>query len=163
MSSSGNNTVKEGSLGSGTRFSHTPDRHYLHPNANKRRRSPADFKRSPSPFELGDSVNLQIASSSAIIDKACVMDISTSDVKNVDEYINLFLTEYCVIDRACFEDVSEPNVRIVVVEEDEDEEKARIGNVRAAIKPIEEEVQQISENDENQDKKKLRLMITLMT
>lgn len=160
MSSSGNNITKEGSLGSGSRFSHTPDRHYLHPNVTKRRRSPADFAREPSPFELGDSVNLQIASSSAIIDKACVMDISTSDVKNIDEYIQLFLTEYCVIDRACFEDVSEPDVKIVVIEEDEDEERARIGNVRAAIKPI-EEVQEISADDENQDKKKLRLRTAL--
>lgn len=161
MSSSGN-AKKEGSLGGGARFSHTPDRHYLHPNSHKRRRSPADFNRSPSPFELGDSVNLQIASSSAIIDKACVMDISSSDMKNIDEYIQLFLTEYCVIDRAAFEDVSEPTVKIVVVEEDENQEKVRVGMMRTAPKPI-EEITEIPAESDSQAKKKLRLRIALMT
>lgn len=162
MSSSGN-AKKEGSLGnSGARFSHTPDRHYLHPNSHKRPRSPADFKREPSPLELGNSVNLQIASSSAIIDKACVMDISTSNVTNVDEYIQLFLTEYCVIDRAAFEDVSEPSVKILVVEEDEDEEKARVGTKRTAPMPVQEIEENAAESD-FQAKKKLRLRIALKT
>lgn len=163
MSNSGNANKKEGSLsGSGARFSHTPDRHYLHPNSHKRPRSPADFKREPSPLELGDSVNLQIASSSAIIDKACVMDISTANVTNVDEYIQLFLTEYCVIDRAAFEDVSEPSVKIVVVEEDEDQEKARVGTLRSAPMPI-PEIENDSAESDFQAKKKLRLRIALMT
>jgi hypothetical protein len=138
------------------RFSRTPDRHHLHPNP-PRCRTPADFKREPSPFELGDSVNLQIASSSAIIDRACVMDISNADVRNVDEFIQLFLTEYCVIDRACYEDVSEPSVKIMVIEEDEEQEEKRTGRaVFKAPQPIPEEPVVIEEND-SQDKKKLRL------
>ena len=162
-------SAREGSspMGSGMRFSRTPDRHHLHPNPTKCR-TPADFKREPSPFELGDSVNLQIASSSAIIDRACVMDISKSDVRNVDEYIQLFLTEYCVIDRACYEDVSEPSVRIMVIEEDEEEEALRTGTVLKA-KPMiipmpvpepEPETVEIEESD-SQDKKKLRLTLAL--
>lgn len=153
---------REGSspMGSGMRFSRTPDRHHLHANP-KKCRTPADFKREPSPFELGESVNLQVASSSAIIDKACVMDISSSDVRNVDEYIQLFLTEYCVIDRACYEDVSEPSVRIMVIEEDEEEEALRTGTVLKAPEPIPEQpVVEIEESD-SQDKKKLRLTLAL--
>jgi hypothetical protein len=151
----------------GMRFSHTPDRHHLHPNPPKCR-TPADFNREPSPFELGDSINLQVASSSAIIDKACVMDISKSDARNVDEFIQLFLTEYCVIDRACYEDVSEPSVRIMVIEEDEDEEAARTGTMMKAPMPMPEPepepepepTVEIEESD-SQDKKKLRLTLAL--
>lgn len=149
-------------MGSGMQFNRTPDRHHLHPNPQKCR-TPADFNRSPSPFELGNSVNLQIASSSAIIDKACVMDISSSDVRNVDDFIQLFLTEYCVIDRACYEDVSEPSVKIMVIEEDEEEEAARTGTVLQAPKPLPEEpvVSDEIENDDSQDKKKLRFCLAL--
>jgi hypothetical protein len=84
---------------------------------------------------------LQVFSSNAIIDKASVMDISNVEVKNVDEYIQLFLTEYCVIDRAGIEDISEPSVKILVVEEDEDAERKRTGRKFEAPKPmpIEEE------------------------
>lgn len=154
---------REGSspLGSGMKFHRTPERHHLHPNPPKCR-TPADFKREPSPFELGESVNLQIASSSAIIDRACVMDISKSDARNVDEFIQLFLTEYCVIDRACYEDVSEPSVRIMVIEEDEEEEALRTGTVLKAPKPLPDEPElepapvKVEESD-SQDKKKLRL------
>lgn len=146
----------------GMNFSRTPDRHHLHPNPTKCR-TPADFKREPSPFELGESVNLQVASSSAIIDKACVMDISSSDVRNIDEYIQLFLTEYCVIDRACYEDVSEPSVRIMVIEEDEDEEAIRTGTKLNAPKPLPEPepVPDVIEKSDSQDKKKLRLTLAL--
>lgn len=154
-------------MNSGMRFSRTPDRHHLHPNQPKCR-TPADFKREPSPFELGDSVNLQIASSSAIIDKASIMDISCSDVRNVDEYIQLFLTEYCVIDRACYEDVSEPSVRIMIIEEDEEEETKRTGRTFAAPQPLPEETTPVEEptpveieESESQDKKKLRLTLAL--
>lgn len=152
---------REGSspMGSGMRFKRTPDRHHLHPNPPKCR-TPADFKREPSPFELGESVNLQVASSSAIIDKACVMDISSGDVSNVDDFIQLFLTEYCVIDRACYEDVSEPSVRIVVIEEDEEEEAIRTGTVLKAPQPLPEETA-AAENADSQDKKKLRLTSAL--
>lgn len=152
---------REGSspMGSGMSFHRTSDRHHLHPNPPKCR-TPADFKREPSPFELGESVNLQVASSSAIIDKACVMDISKSDARNVDEFIQLFLTEYCVIDRACYEDVSEPSVRIMVIEEDEEEEALRTGTVLKAPEPLAEAPVaapvEIEESD-SQDKKKLRL------
>lgn len=161
---------------SNARFSRTPDRHYLHPKF-ERPISPEHFKREKSPFELGDSIDLQVFSSNAIIDKACVMDISKVDVKNVDEYIQLFLTEYCVIDRAGIEDVSEPSVRIMVVEEDEDAAKKRTGMIFSAPKPIpieepiiedkiaEEQAaaEMISETVESdsQDKKKLRLTLIL--
>lgn len=143
------------------RFSRTPDRYHLHPQLSPKCRSPADFKREPSPFELGDSVDLNVASQYAIIDKAAIMDISGGICRNVDEYIQLFMTEYCVIDRACFEDVSTPNVKIVVVEEDDDQEKARTGVSYAAPKPL-----PILEEDESkvdsEDKKKLRLRFLLI-
>lgn len=153
---------REGSspLGSGMKFKRTPDRHYLHPHPQKCR-TPADFKREPSPFELGESVNLQVASSSAIIDKASVMDISRSDVRNVDEFIQLFLTEYCVIDRACYEDVSEPSVRILVIEEDDEEEALRTGTVLTAPQPLPEEPSETAEISDFQEKKKLRLTSAL--
>lgn len=118
-------------------FSRTPE-HHLFPQ-HARPISPEHFKREKSPFELGDSVNLQIYSSNAIIDKASVMDISNVEVKDVDEYIQLFLTEYCVIDRAGIEDISEPSVKIIVVEEDEDAESKRTGRKFEAPKPIQEE------------------------
>lgn len=139
------------------RFSRTPERHYLDPNA-ARPRTPADFKREPSPFELGDSVDLNIASQNAIIDKALVMDISGGNCRNVDEYIQLFMTEYCVIDRACFEDVSSPDVKIVIVEEDEEQEKKRTGFMYKAPEPIKEE----EEESQFEAKKKLRLMLLLL-
>jgi hypothetical protein len=150
---------------SNVKFARTPERHFLHPKVD-RPLSPEYFKREKSPFELGESVDLQVFSSNAIIDKACVMDISNVDVKNVDEYIQLFLTEYCVIDRAGIEDISEPTVKIVVVEEDEDEENKRTGRVFEAPKPLPEEpVPQETvetENDDSQDKKKLRLTLKVM-
>lgn len=159
------------------RFSRTPE-HHLFPQ-HARPISPEHFKREKSPFELGDSVNLQIYSSNAIIDKASVMDISNVEVKDVDEYIQLFLTEYCVIDRAGIEDISEPSVKIIVVEEDEDAESKRTGRKFEAPKPIQEEepvviektdeaavtvqeapaedLQIESAEDDSQAKKKLRL------
>lgn len=152
---------KSSPLGSGMKFKRTPERHYLHPHPQKCR-TPADFKREPSPFELGESVNLQIASSSAIIDKASVMDISRSDARNVDEFIQLFLTEYCVIDRACYEDVSEPSVRILVIEEDDEEEALRTGTVLTAPQPLSEEQTSVVVEESNfQEKKKLRLTLAL--
>lgn len=159
------------------RFSRTPE-HHLFPQ-HARPISPEHFKREKSPFELGDSVNLQVYSSNAIIDKASVMDISNVEVKDVDEYIQLFLTEYCVIDRAGIEDISEPCVKIMVIEEDEDAESKRTGRKFEAPKPlpIEEEpvvveaaaaddveeqapvedLQIESAEDDSQAKKKLRL------
>ncbi|KAG5675501.1 hypothetical protein PVAND_005397 [Polypedilum vanderplanki] len=133
------------------RFTHTPDRHYLHPK-HERPITPEYFKREKSPFELGDCVDLQVFSSNAIIDKASVMDISNVDVKNVDEYIQLFLTEYCVIDRAGIEDVSEPSVKILVVEEDEATEKKRTGMQIKAPKPIIEPI--VEEKPAEQQKEK---------
>lgn len=80
------------------------------------------FKREKSPFEVGDRKELQVASSHAIIDKACVMDISGGAAVvagKVDEYINLLFTDYCSLDKASCADISE--VKIVIVEEDESE------------------------------------------
>jgi hypothetical protein len=80
------------------------------------------FKREKSPFEVGDKKELQVASSHAIIDKACVMDISGGAAVvagKVDEYINLLFTDYCSLDKASCADISE--VKIVIVEEDETE------------------------------------------
>lgn len=155
----------------GARFSRTPERYHLFPQ-HERPISPEYFKREKSPFELGDSVNLQVYSSNAIIDKASVMDISNVEVKNVDEYIQLFLTEYCVIDRAGIEDISEPVVKIMVVEEDEEAETKRTGRKFEAPKPIPIEEEPVAEEPvvesavadlalenaegDSQDKKKLR-------
>lgn len=78
------------------------------------------FKREKSPFEVGDRKELQVASSHAIIDKACVMDISggaCSVAGKMDEYISLLFTDYCSLDKASCEDISE--VKIVIIEEDE--------------------------------------------
>lgn len=78
------------------------------------------FKRERSPFEVGDKKDLQVASSSAIIDKACVMDISgggASVAGKVDEYINLLFTDYCALDQASCGDISK-EIKIVVIEEE---------------------------------------------
>jgi hypothetical protein len=78
------------------------------------------LKREKSPFEVGDAKELQVASSHAIIDKACVMDISggaAGVAGKVDEYINLLFTDYCSLDKASCADISE--VKIVIVEEEE--------------------------------------------
>jgi hypothetical protein len=80
------------------------------------------LKREQSPFEVGDNKGLQVASSTAIIDKACVMDISggsASVAGKVDEYINLLFTDYCSLDKASCADISE--VKIVIIEEEEAE------------------------------------------
>lgn len=82
---------------------------------------PRDFTsstREKSPFEIGDKPDKQVASSKAIIDKAAIMDIS-GGMTNVDEYINLFFTDFCALDKASCADISE--VKIVIVEEDEEE------------------------------------------
>lgn len=79
------------------------------------------LKRERSPFEVGDKKELQVASSHAIIDKACVMDISGGAAMvagKVDEYINLLFTDYCSLDKASCADISE--VKIVIVEEEEE-------------------------------------------
>lgn len=79
------------------------------------------LKREKSPFEVGDKKELQVASSHAIIDKACVMDISGGAAMvagKVDEYINLLFTDYCSLDKASCADISE--VKIVIVEEEEE-------------------------------------------
>lgn len=78
------------------------------------------FKREKSPFEVGDRKELQVASSNAIIDKACVMDISGGGAKvaaKVDEYINLLFTDYCALDAASCGDISK-EIKIVVIEEE---------------------------------------------
>lgn len=80
------------------------------------------LKREKSPFEVGDGKELQVASSHAIIDKACVMDISGGAAVvagKVDEYINLLFTDYCSLDKASCADISE--VKIIIVEEESSE------------------------------------------
>lgn len=111
------------------------------------RRSPSDFKREKSPFELGDNKrSFQVSSAKAIIDKALVMDIS-GGVTNIDEYIQLFFNEYCIIDQATCSDVSPHGVKIIVIEEDDDHKQPM------SIKPM--------ELDEPVDKKKRRLKLKM--
>jgi hypothetical protein len=113
-----------------------------------RRSLSPEYKREKSPFELGEKRNLQCASAKAIIDKALVMDI-TGGVTNVDEYISLFFTDSCVIDRAVLSDVSSPNVKIIVVDEDDEEAMAQAAEMMAAK----------AASEGPQDEKKLRLKI----
>lgn len=80
------------------------------------------LKREKSPFEVGNEKELQVASSNAIIDKACVMDISGGAANvagKMDEYINLLFTDFCSLDKASCADISE--VKIVIIEEEESE------------------------------------------
>jgi hypothetical protein len=106
------------------------------------------FKREKSPFEVGDKKELQVASSIAIIDKACVMDISGGGAQvagKVDEYINLLFTDYCALDQASCGDISK-EIKIVVIEEEsepttivpeltaEQEEQKRLEEEEAARK-----------------------------
>lgn len=119
------------------------------------------FKREKSPFEVGDKKELQVASSNAIIDKACVMDISggTANVAaKVDEYINLLFTDYCALDQASCVDFSK-EIKIVVIEEEnepesiqpalsvEEEEKQRQEAEEAARKAAEEEIKRKAEQE----------------
>lgn len=55
-----------------------------------------------TPFEIGSNIILQLASYKAIIDKACVMDISAEEEPQA-KYI---LSEHSVIDRAAVMDIS---------------------------------------------------------
>lgn len=102
------------------------------------------FKRERSPFEVGDKKELQVASSSAIIDKACVMDISGGGAKvaaKVDEYINLLFTDYCALDQASCGDISK-EIKIVVIEE---ESEPTVINPDEAV--IDEEAKRIAEEE----------------
>lgn len=66
-----------------------------------------------TPFEIGPNIIQQLQSYTAIIDKACVMDISL-----VEEHPAKFiLSEHSVIDRAAVMDLS--NVEIIYVEDDD--------------------------------------------
>lgn len=102
------------------------------------------FKRERSPFEVGDKKELQVASSSAIIDKACVMDISGGGAKvaaKVDEYINLLFTDYCALDQASCGDISK-EIKIVVIEE---ESEPTVINPDEAV--IDEEAKRIADEE----------------
>ena len=102
------------------------------------------LKREKSPFEVGDKKELQVASSHAIIDKACVMDISGGAAivaGKVDEYINLLFTDYCSLDKASCADISE--VKIVIIEEEEQEPTVIVPEVS-----IEEQEAQRKEEEE---------------
>lgn len=102
------------------------------------------FKREKSPFEVGDRKELQVASSNAIIDKACVMDISGGGAKvaaKVDEYINLLFTDYCALDQASCGDISK-EIKIVVIEE---ESEPTVINPDETI--VDEETKRIQEEE----------------
>jgi hypothetical protein len=120
------------------------------------------FKREKSPFEVGDKKELQVASSNAIIDKACVMDISGGAAQvaaKVDEYINLLFTDYCALDQASCGDISK-EIKIVVIEEEgelasiqpalsvEEEEKLRQEAEEAARKAAEEEAKKRAQEEQ---------------
>lgn len=81
-----------------------------------------DMKREKSPFEIGRKKEVQIASQKAVIDKAAIMDITGGVAKNIDEFIQLYFNDYCIIDKASVLDISPASVKIVIVEEDEPEE-----------------------------------------
>lgn len=107
------------------------------------------LKRDRSPFEVGDKKELQVASSAAIIDKACVMDISggtASVAGKVDEYINLLFTDYCSLDKASCADISE--VKIVVIEEEPTEPVEIVPQISA------EEEEENRRKEEEERKKK---------
>ncbi|XP_070504254.1 muscle M-line assembly protein unc-89-like [Chironomus tepperi] len=129
------------------------------------------FKREKSPFEVGDKKELQVASSHAIIDKACVMDISGGAAQvaaKVDEYINLLFTDYCALDQASCGDISK-EIKIVVIEEEgdlasiqpalsvEEEEKQRKEAEEAARKAAEEEVKRRAEEEQRAREEEERL------
>lgn len=109
------------------------------------------LKREKSPFEVGDKKEMQVASSHAIIDKACVMDISggaASVAGKMDEYINLLFTDYCSLDKASCADISE--IKIVIIEEEETEPTVIVPEVsieeqEAARKEEEEREARIAE------------------
>lgn len=122
------------------------------------------LKREKSPFEVGDAKELQVASSHAIIDKACVMDISGGGAGvagKVDEYINLLFTDYCSLDKASCADISE--VKIIIVEEEEaapvviepevsaeEQEAQRKAEEEARIKREAEEARKKAEREERE-------------
>lgn len=83
-----------------------------------------DNRREKSPFEIGRRKDIQIASQKAVIDKAAIMDITgvTSRVaKSVDEFIQFYVNDYCIIDKASVLDISPASVKIVIIEEEEEE------------------------------------------
>lgn len=129
------------------------------------------FKREKSPFEVGDKKELQVASSNAIIDKACVMDISGGAAQvaaKVDEYINLLFTDYCALDQASCGDISK-EIKIVVIEEEgdlasiqpalsvEEEEKQRQEAEEAARKAAAEEIRRREEAERKAKEEEERL------
>lgn len=128
------------------------------------------FKREKSPFEVGDKKEMQVASSNAIIDKACVMDISGGAAKvaaKVDEYINLLFTDYCALDQASCGDISK-EIKIVVIEEDteptsiqpaadvEEEEKKRKEAEETARKAEEEAKRLAEQRAKEEEERKAR-------
>lgn len=80
------------------------------------------MKREKSPFEIGKRKDIQIASQKAVIDKAAIMDITGGVAKNIDEFINLYFNDYCIIDKASVLDISPAAVKIVVIEEEDEPE-----------------------------------------
>lgn len=66
-----------------------------------------------TPFEIGANIIQQLQSLEAIIDKACIMDIS----REPEHPATFILSEHSVIDRAAVMDLS--NVEIIYVEDDD--------------------------------------------
>lgn len=64
-----------------------------------------------TPFEIGSNIILQLASYKAIIDKACVMDISAEEEPPA-KYI---ISEHSVIDRAAVMDISNVSLKKLCV------------------------------------------------
>lgn len=115
----------------------TPNIIILDRRSVDRERLVHDLKREKSPFEIGKRKEIQIASQKAVIDKAAIMDITGGVAKNIDEFIQLYFNDYCIIDHASVADITPANVKIVVIEE-------------------EEEPEEDGAKDESQAKKKLR-------
>lgn len=70
-------------------------------------------EKEKTPFEIGPNIIQQLQSYQAIIDKACVMDISMEE----EPPAKFILSEHSVIDRAAVMDLS--NVEIIYVEDDD--------------------------------------------
>lgn len=68
-----------------------------------------------TPFEIGTNILQQLASYSAIIDRALVMDLSLEE--DEQKPAKFILSEHSVIDRAAVMDLS--NVEIIYVEDDD--------------------------------------------
>lgn len=121
----------------------TPNIIILERNSVDRERLVHDLKREKSPFEIGRRKETQIASQKAVIDKAAIMDITGGVAKNIDDFIQLYFNDYCIIDKASVLDISPANVKIVVIdEEDEPEEEEDASQAKKKLRQSLEEIVQ---------------------